>query len=92
MLNENELGLFVTDTYRVLALIGQNTKDHKTGGSYSSITQKEISTTLGFNIMKANEIVKTLIENGFLEAVPKHRGRYRVTNKADSVLKILKKL
>lgn len=91
MLNENELSLFVTDTYRVLSLINQNMKKYPTGGEYSSITQKEIATTLGFNLMKANEIVKNLIAAGFLEAVPKHRGRYIVTNKADKVIKKIEK-
>jgi len=91
LLNEKELGIFVTDTYRVLSLINQNTKNHTTGGSYSSITQKEISATLGFNIMKVNEIIQNLIAAGFLEAVPKHRGRYIVTEMARKIIKKFEK-
>lgn len=89
MINEKEIGLFLTDTYRVLSMINQPC--YLVGGSYSSITQKEIADELGFNIMKANEIIKNLIAGGYIETIPKHRGRYIVTAKAKKFIKQIEK-
>lgn len=89
MIDEKELGLFITDTYRVLHVISQEC--YQVGGSYASVTQKEISNELGFNIMKVNEIVKKLIAAGYLKAVANHRGRYIVTPKAKKLIKKIEK-
>lgn len=85
MIKEIELSLFFTDTYKVLSLINRDC--YQVGGSYASITQKEIAKELGFNHMKANEIVKNLIDAGYLTTVPKHRGRYIVTDEAKTLIK-----
>ena len=50
MIDEKEIGLFLTDKYRVLSIINQEC--YLVKNQYSSITQKEISRELGFNIMK----------------------------------------
>lgn len=60
---------------------------YQIGKEYASITQKEIATELGFNLMKANEIVKDLKEYGYVVPVPKHRGRYQITDKAKKLIK-----
>lgn len=85
MMKEQEISLFLTDTYKVLSMMNQPC--YLVGGSYISITQKEIADALGFNIMKANSIMKQLIEAGYVEAVANHRGRYIVTKKAKEVIK-----
>lgn len=49
MIEEKELDLFLTDNYKVLSLMNQPC--YLVGGTYTSITQKEIADELGFNIM-----------------------------------------
>lgn len=89
MMKEIELSLFFTDTYKVLSLINRDC--YQVGGSYASITQKEIANELGFNVMKANEIMKNLTEAGYIKTVPRHRGRYIVTDKAKKIIKQIEK-
>lgn len=89
MLDEKVKCLFFTDTYKVLSIINQQC--YQVGESYASITQKEIANELGFNVMKANEIMKKLTETGYIEAVPKHKGRYIVTEKAKKLIKRIEK-
>lgn len=88
-MKEIELSLFFTDTYKVLSLINRDC--YQVGGSYASITQKEIANELGFNVMKANEIMKNLTEAGYIKTVPRHRGRYIVTDKAKKIIKQIEK-
>ena len=84
MIEEKELDLFLTDNYKVLSLM--NKPCYLVGGTYTSITQKEIADELGFNIMKANSIIKRLIEKGYVQAIENHRGRYIVTEKAKAII------
>jgi DNA-binding MarR family transcriptional regulator len=84
VIEEKELDLFLTDNYKVLSLM--NKPCYLVGGTYTSITQKEIADELGFNIMKANSIIKRLIEMGYVQAIENHRGRYIVTEKAKAII------
>ena len=84
MIDEKEIGLFLTDKYRVLSIINQEC--YLVKNQYSSITQKEISRELGFNIMKVNEIIQELIKLNYLEKIPNHKGRYIVTSKAKKII------
>lgn len=67
MIEEKEMDLFLTDNYKVLSLMNQPC--YLVGGAYTSITQKEIADALGFNIMKANSIIKRLIEMGSFNSI-----------------------
>ena len=84
VLEEKDLDLFLPDNYKVLSLMNQPC--YLVGGTYTSITQKEIADELGFNIMKANSIIKRLIEMGYVQAIENHRGRYIVTEKAKAII------
>ena len=58
VIKEKEMDLFLTDNYKVLSLMSQPC--YFVSGAYTSITQKEIDDALGFNIMKAKEIIEKI--------------------------------
>lgn len=75
--------IFMTDTYKVLKLI----KEHQIEigeETYSPLSQQEMGTLLGFSKVKANTIIKELIDNKFIECPI--RGKYIVTSEGEKVL------
>lgn len=83
MINTN---IFVTEYYKVLKLIYSHQVE-LAGEIYSPVTQEEIGKELGFSKVKANSIVKELIEKEFITCLI--RGKYIVT---DAGIEVLKKI
>ena len=89
-MNKEELNLFFTDVYKVLRCIANPAI--MVNDDYYSITQKEIANSLYFNIMKVNNIMKILTDNGYIKTCSGCRGRYLLSDKAKHFLAKIKDL
>lgn len=78
---------FVTDKYRVLKAIYEHQVEIA-DNTYSPLSQQEIGDILGFSKVKANTLIKELIEEGYIEAAS--RSKYRITEDGLEIFKKIK--
>lgn len=83
--------MFLNDNYLVLMVLYDNQQEIN-NHIFTAITQQEIGEILDFSLMKVNAIMKKLKEAGYLKAYKNSRGRYQLTDKADTLIKEIKKL
>lgn len=83
--------MFLNDNYLVLMVL-YNNQQKINNHIFTAITQQEIGESLDFSLMKVNAIMKKLKESGYITAYRNARGRYQLTDKADTLIKGIKKL
>lgn len=83
--------MFLNDNYQVLMVLHNNQQEINSH-IFTAITQQEIAENLDFSLMKVNAIMKKLKESGYITAYRNSRGRYQLTDKADTLIKGIKKI
>ena len=83
--------MFLNDNYLVL-LVLYNNQQTINNHIFTAITQQEIGECLDFSLMKVNAIMKKLKASGYITSYKNSRGRYQLTDKADTLIKGIKKL
>lgn len=83
--------MFLNDNYLVLMVL-YNNQQKINNHFFTAITQQEIGESLDFSLMKVNTIMKKLKESGYITVYKNSRGRYQLTDKADTLIKGIKKL
>lgn len=79
-----ELEFFMNDRMKVLQIINKH-QICVEGNSFCPLNQKEIADLVPCSKFKANQIIKELIDEGYIKMI-RSRGRYVVTEKAVEVL------
>ncbi|MBQ1193268.1 MAG: nucleotidyl transferase [Lachnospiraceae bacterium] len=79
-----ELEFFMNDRMKVLQIINQH-QICVEGKSFCPLNQQEIADLVPCSKLKANQIIRELIDAGYLEMI-RSRGRYIVTEKAENTL------
>ena len=74
-----ELDFFMNDRMKVLQIINQH-QICVEGNSFCPLNQQEIASLAHCGKLKANQIIKELIEEGYLEMIHA-KGRYLITAK-----------
>ena len=82
-----KIKLFTNDTYLILEFLYEN----KSRDNLVRLTQTEISEVLDMHRGKINTNFKSLIENGYLEQIKGHNGKYVLTNQAIKTIEIFRK-
>jgi predicted transcriptional regulator len=83
----NEIFGFVNEKTKVLVILKENQLQIN-GRCICPLNQQEISNLVPCGKLKVNQILKELIDDGYVEMLHT-KGRYIVTNKGDEVLKKL---
>ena len=81
-----ELDFFMNDRMKVLQIIYQHQISVE-GNSFCPLNQQEIADLVPCSKLKANQIIRELIDAGYVEMI-RSRGRYIVTEKGNIVLEI----
>lgn len=79
-----ELDFFMNDRMKVLQIINQHQISVE-GNRFCPLNQQEIADLVPCSKLKANQIIRELIDAGYVEMI-RSRGRYIVTKKANIVL------
>lgn len=87
----NDADMFLNDNYLVLIFL-YNNQQKINNHIFTAITQQEIGESLDFSLMKVNAIMKKLKANGYITAYRNSRGRYQLTDKANTLINGIKKL
>ena len=82
-----ELDFFMNDRMKVLQIIYQHQISVE-GNSFCPLNQQEIADLVPCSKLKANQIIRELIDAGYVEMI-RSRGRYIVTEKGNIVLEFL---
>ena len=81
--------LFLNDYYDLLKLMYDN-KAIILDETIIPLTQQQIATTLNYSKMKVNNMFSILQKEGFVEQ--KTRGKYILTDSAESIIKAIEKI
>ena len=81
--------LFLNDYYDLLKLMHDN-KAIILDETIIALTQQQIATTLNYSKMKVNNMFSILQKEGFVEQ--KTRGKYILTDSAESIIKAIEKI
>lgn len=81
----NEILGFVNEKMKVLVILKEN-QLHIDGKNVCPLNQQEIANLVPCGKLKVNQILKELIDDGYVEMLHT-KGRYIVTSKSDSMLK-----
>lgn len=84
MVDMGELEFFMNDRMKVLQIINQHQISVE-GNGFCPLSQQEIADLVPCSKLKANQIIRELIDAGYVEMI-RSRGRYIVTEKANIVL------
>lgn len=84
------LEFFSNDRYKVLMLLRDNQIKVK-DDTYISLSQQEMADMLHFAKVKTNKILKELQENGYVSCYKGTRGKYCITDKGYTALKLIQK-
>lgn len=79
------------NNYRVLKLLNDNQVELN-GVKFTVITQIEIAQELGLSKVTVNAIMKELQEKDLVYPFENRRGRYRLTDTSQSIVKEIEKL
>lgn len=79
------------NNYRVLKLLSDNQVELN-GVKFTAITQGEIAQELGLSKVTINAIMKDLQEKKLVCPYENRRGRYRLTDTSQSIIKDMEKL
>ena len=79
-----ELDFFMNDRMKVLQIIYQHQISVE-GNSFCPLNQQEIADLVPCSKLKANQIIRELIDAGYVEMI-RSRGRYILTEKAENTL------
>ena len=79
------------NNYRVLKLLNDNQVELN-GVKFTAITQIEIAESLELSKVTVNAIMKDLQEKDLVCPFENRRGRYRLTDKATTIIKDMEKL
>ena len=82
----NEVLNFVNEKTKVLLIIRENQLEIE-GKNICPLNQQEIADLVPCSKLKANQIIRELIDAGYVEMI-RSRGRYIVTEKGNTVLEI----
>jgi Mn-dependent DtxR family transcriptional regulator len=83
------IDLFLNDYYDLLKLMYDN-KAMILDETIIPLTQQQIASTLNYSKMKVNSMFRVLQKEGFIEQ--KTRGKYILTDSAESIIKTIEKL
>jgi predicted transcriptional regulator len=86
MVGMGDLDFFMNDRMKVLQIIYQHQISVE-GNSFCPLNQQEIADLVPCSKLKANQIIRELIDAGYVEMI-RSRGRYIVTEKGNTVLEI----
>ena len=81
----------LNNNYRVLKLLSDNQVELN-GVKFTAITQIEIAEHLGLSKVTVNAIMKDLQEKDLVKPFENRRGRYRLTDKATTIIEDMEKL
>lgn len=84
MVGMGELDFFMNDRMKVLQIIYQHQISVE-GNSFCPLNQQEIADLVPCSKLKANQIIRELIDAGYVEMI-RNRGRYILTEKAENTL------
>ena len=84
MVGMGELDFFINDRMKVLQIIYQHQISVE-GNSFCPLNQQEIADLVPCSKLKANQIIRELIDAGYVEMI-RSRGRYILTEKAENTL------
>ncbi len=84
MVGMGELDFFMNDRMKVLQIIYQHQISVE-GNSFCPLNQQEIADLVPCSKLKANQIIRELIDAGYVEMI-RSRGRYILTEKAENTL------
>lgn len=87
----NDADIFLNDNYLVLMVLYDNQQEIN-NHIFTAITQQEIGESLDFSLMKVNAIMKKLKQTGYIKTYKNSRGRYQLTDKADTLITGIKTL
>ena len=87
---EPNLKFFSNDRFLILELIYKNLVTIKKK-CYAPLSQQEIADIAHFSKLKTNKILKELLDNDYVYFFNETRGKYAITNKGNSVLRIILK-
>lgn len=79
-----ELEFFLNDRMKVLQIIYQH-QICVEGNNFCSLNQQKIADLVPCSKLKANQIIRELIDAGYIEMI-RSRGGYIVTEKAENTL------
>lgn len=79
-----ELEFFMNDRMKVLQIINQY-QIHVKGNRFCPLNQQEIADLVPCSKLKANQIIRELIDVGYVEMI-RSRGRYIVTEKGNNIM------
>ena len=79
-----ELEFFMNDRMKVLQIINQY-QINVEGNSFCPLNQQEIADLVPCSKLKANQIIRELIDAGYIEMI-RNRGRYIVTEKGNNTM------
>ena len=79
-----ELEFFMNGRMKVLQIIYQH-QINVEGNSFCPLNQQEIAELVPCSKLKANQIIRELIDEGYIEMI-RSRGRYTVTEKGNNTI------
>ncbi len=79
-----ELDFFMNDRMKVLQIINEH-QICMEENSFCPLNQQEIANLVPCSKLKANQIIRDLINEGYVDMM-RSRGRYVVTQKAEKIL------
>ena len=79
----DRLDYFVNDRMRILLLLN-NKMENVDGVDVCSINQEEIANSIGCSKVKANQLIRELIDEGYL--ITSKKGKYSLSNVANDIV------
>lgn len=83
-----QLEYFGNDKYKVLKILGNNQIEIN-GENYVPLSQQEIADIAHFSKLKTNKIINELIDVGCVEVFQNKRGKYKLTKRANIIIKYM---